>query len=194
MSPFLLLLGGLWACGSSRGERHTADDVQEESARLAATRTVVLQGSLGEREATDIIAKLLFLKDLDPARPVILTVDSPGGDVIAALAILDLIQEVGQPPTHTVCQGQAAGTAAWLVAAGVRGQRRASRQCRISLGVLPGSSEGDAQVHRLDQLLAERLAAATGQELESVRADMRVDRQFTGDEARRYGLVDTVDP
>jgi len=78
-----------------------------------------------------IIAQLLFLQFDDPDKPIYFYINSTGtswytGDAIGqdteAFAICDTIGYV-KPPVHTICIGQAMGTAAMILSAGTKGYR-----------------------------------------------------------------------
>jgi len=81
-----------------------------------------------------------------------------------------------------------------LLAHGARGQRTASPNARMSL--TPVSSERwpiDAdELVRTEAILAEMLAADTGQPAATITADLRTARRFDGGEARTYGLIDRI--
>jgi ATP-dependent Clp protease protease subunit len=104
-------------------------------------------------------------------------------------------------PVHTTCAGMAASMASVLLAAGQRGQRRATVNARVLIhqpwaGQFQGQAADIERAAkealrlraRIDQLLAE----ATGQTLERVKADSDRDTWFSADEARDYGLIDEV--
>lgn len=80
-----------------------------------------------------IIAQLLYLEFDNPEKPIYFYINSTGtswysGDAIGfeteAFAICDTLRYV-KPPVHTICIGQAMGTAAVILSAGTKGQRAA---------------------------------------------------------------------
>ena len=71
-----------------------------------------------------IVAQLLFLESEDPEKDIFIYINSPGGSVTAGLAIYDTMQYI-KPAVSTLCIGQAASMAAWLLAAGAKGKRYA---------------------------------------------------------------------
>ena len=80
-----------------------------------------------------IIAQLLYLEFEDPEKPIYFYINSTGtswytGDAVGfeteAFAICDTISYI-KPPVHTICIGQAMGTAAVILSSGTKGQRAA---------------------------------------------------------------------
>jgi len=164
---------------------------------LLDRRTVVLDGELDETRATLVAAQLLAL-DADRAEPITVVVNSPGGPLDAATAVLDTIDLI-TVPVDTTCLGQAAGTAAIVLAAGT-GRRRAGASAQIRLrlpdlevrGTAAHLADEAAHLERVHATLVDRLARATGQERQLVQRDVAAGRSLTADEARDYGIVDEV--
>src|ERR1043165_5576494 len=99
-----------------RGERTWA-----VYSRLLKDRIVFLGTEVNDTVANMIIAQLLFLESEDPDKEITLYINSPGGVITAGLAIYDTMQYV-RCPVATVCLGQAASMAAWILAAGTTGR------------------------------------------------------------------------
>src|SRR6476469_7670498 len=95
---------------TGRGER--AYDIYS---RLLKDRIVFLGSPINDDVANLITAQLLFLESEDPERDIHFYINSPGGSVTAGLAIYDTMQYV-RPEVSTLCMGQAASMAAWLLA------------------------------------------------------------------------------
>ena len=115
------------------------------------------------------------------------------------LAIYDAMQFVRAPVT-TTCVGQAASTAAVLLAAGAPGRRTVLPHARIVLdqpqagtrGALPDLQVEAKEVARLRTELVELLALHTGRTVEQVRADTERDLVLGAADAVAYGVVDAV--
>ena len=112
---------------TGRGER--AFDI---FSRLLKDRIVFLGSPVTDEVANLITAQLLFLELEDPERDIHFYINSPGGSVTAGLAIYDTLQYI-RPDVSTLCIGQAASMAAWLLAAGTRGKRYALPHARIMI-------------------------------------------------------------
>ena len=88
-----------------------------------------------------IIAQLLYLQFDDPDKPIFFYINSTGtswytGDAIGfeteAFAICDTLSYI-KPPVHTICIGQAMGTAAMILSAGTKGYRASLPHATIVL-------------------------------------------------------------
>ena len=92
--------------------------------RLLTDRIIYIGTEIDDGVANVVIAQLLHLESERPEVPINLYLNSPGGSVTASLAIYDTMQFVSSP-VHTTCVGQAASSAALLLAGG----RRATGRC-----------------------------------------------------------------
>jgi ATP-dependent Clp protease protease subunit len=168
--------------------------------RLLRRRVVMLSGPITTEVANDVMARLLFLEHEDPEQPVDLRVNSPGGEVLAGLAIYDTMANL-RCPVGTTCSGMAASMASVLVAGGTKGRRRATGNARILIHQpWSGGFQGQAtdlertaqEILRQRALVDDILAEATGQTVERIHRDTDRDTWFSADEAVVYGLVDEV--
>lgn len=177
-----------------RGER--AYDLYS---RLLQDRIVFLRTPINSFVANLVVAELLFLQREGDA-PIHMYVNSPGGDLSAALAIYDVMQFV-TPPVWTYCVGRAASAGALLLTAGEAGHRYALPSSEVMIHQpLVYRMEGvasDVEIRAnhllgMKSRLEEILAKHTGQPVERIAADTERDRFLTADEARDYGLIDRV--
>jgi ATP-dependent Clp protease protease subunit len=179
---------------SPRGER--AYDIYS---RLLKERIVFLGSPIDDDVANLIIAQLLFLEAEDPEKPVNLYINSPGGSVTAGLAIYDTMQYV-RPEVATICLGQAASMAAWLLAAGAPGKRMGLPNSRIMIHQPMGGFQGQAtdvdiqarEILKLRQRMNEILATHVGKSVEQIAKDTERDYYLSGEEALEYGVIDQV--
>jgi ATP-dependent Clp protease protease subunit len=179
---------------SQRGER--AFDIYS---RLLRDRIVFLGSPIDDDVANLEIAQMLFLEAEDPEKDIHLYVNSPGGSVTAGLAIYDTMQYV-RPEVETICLGQAASMAAWLLAAGAKGKRFGLPNSRIMIHQPMGGVQGQAtdidiharEILRLRERMNEILAAHTGRPVDQIARDTERDYHMTGDEAKAYGVIDQV--
>ncbi len=176
-------------------------------ARLFKDRIIFLSGEIVSSAgggiysgaADNVIAQLLCLEAEDPEKDIQLYINSPGGDLQAALAIYDAMQYV-RCPVRTICVGIAASAAALILAGGAKGKRYALPNSRIMIhqpwGMVGGQAvdikiEAD-EIIKLRNRVNEILAQHTGQPKEKVERD--TDRNFwmSAEEAKGYGVVDEV--
>ncbi len=179
---------------TSRGER--SYDIYS---RLLKDRIVFIGTPIDDMIANLVIAQLLFLEAEDPDRDIWIYINSPGGVVTAGLAIYDTMQFI-KPDVATYCMGQAASMGAVLLAGGAKGKRSALPNSRIMIHQPLGGTQGqasDIEIYTKEMLKTREqlngiIAHHTGLSLERIQHD--TDRNFfmSADEAKDYGIVDTV--
>lgn len=181
---------------TTRGERTV--DVYS---RLLADRIVYLGTGIDDGVANAVIAQLLHLENENAELPVSLYLNSPGGSIPATLAIYDAMQFI-RPPVETTCVGQAAATAALLLAGGTAGRRSILAHGRVLIhapaaegrGTVPDLILEAEEVARVRAQQEEILAAHTGRTTAQVREDTQRDLVLDAEAAVRYGVVDSVLP
>ena len=179
---------------TGRGER--AYDIYS---RLLRDRIIILGGGIGDDLSNLIVAQLLFLESEDPEKDIYLYINSPGGSVTAGLAIYDTMQYI-KPDVSTLCIGQAASMAAWLLASGAKAKRYALPHARIMIHQPLGGVQGQAadidiqarEILRIREQLNNVLVKHTGQSIKKIEKDTDRDMFMTGKQAVEYGLVDEV--
>ncbi|GIW55182.1 MAG: ATP-dependent Clp protease proteolytic subunit [Nitrospiraceae bacterium] len=179
---------------TNRGER--AYDIYS---RLLKDRIIFLGAPIDDVFANLVIAQLLFLEAEDPEKDINLYINSPGGSVTAGLGIYDTMQYV-KPPITTICLGQAASMGALLLAAGTKGKRFALPNARVMIHQPMGGFQGQAteidiharEILKIRERLNDILARHTGQPLEKIAQDTERDYFMSGEEAKKYGIIDEV--
>ncbi len=178
---------------------HRGERVWDLYARLLRDRIIMLGTEIDDDVANGVTAQLLFLESEDPDKDITMYINSPGGSVTAGLAIYDTMQYV-RCNVATVCTGQAASMGAVLLAAGVKGKRSALPNSRIMIHQPLGGARGQArdmkiqvaEMARLEMVLYEILAKATGHTVERIEKDCDRDNFMSAPEAKQYGLIDDV--
>ena len=179
---------------TSRGER--AFDIYS---RLLAERIVFLGTPVDDQIANLIIAQLLHLESEDPDKDIFLYINSPGGSVYAGLAIYDTMQFI-KPDVQTICVGIAMSMGSLLLAGGAKGKRMSLPNSRILIHQVSGGFQGQGtdieiqarEVIGLKRRLEEIYAEHTGKTQEEISHDMERDFFLSPDEAKEYGIIDTV--
>ncbi len=179
---------------TSRGER--AYDIYS---RLLKERVIFIVGPIEDHMANLVVAQLLFLESENPEKDVHLYINSPGGSVSAGLAIYDTMQFI-KPDIGTICVGQAASMGAVLLAAGEKGKRYALPNSRVMIHQPLGGFQGqatDIEIHTREILdardrLNKILSHHTGQPMDKIRLDTDRDNFMSGEQAKAYGLIDSV--
>lgn len=167
--------------------------------RLLKERIIFLAGPIADPMANTIIAQLLFLESQDPKKDIHLYINSPGGSVTATLAIYDAMQHI-KPDVNTYCIGLAASGGAILLAGGKKGKRFALPNSEIMIHQVMGGAEGqavDIDIHarhilKVKENLNKILAKHTSQPIEKVERDTDRDYFMDADEAKKYGIIDSI--
>ena len=165
--------------------------------RLFDQRIVMIRGQLTGEGATGIAAALLTLDAAGPA-PVQLHLASDGGELAAALAVIDVIDSMAAP-VHAVVTSQAGGAVVAVLAAA--GQRSAYRHARFRLteprasGVTGTADEvaraAGQHLRELEEIIL-RLVEVTGQPRSRIEDDLSAGRSLSAQEAVEYGLIDEI--
>ena len=179
---------------TSRGER--SYDIYS---RLLKDRIIFLGEEVTDVSANLIVAQLLFLEAEDPGKDIHLYINSPGGSVSAGLAIYDTMRYI-KCDVSTISLGMAASMGAFLLAGGTKGKRFALPNAEIMIHQPSGGAQGQATDIKIvsDHIIAtrkrlnEHLAANTGQPLSVIEVDTERDNYMSAEEAKAYGLIDSV--
>ena len=179
---------------TSRGER--SYDIYS---RLLKDRIIFLGEEVTDVSANLIVAQLLFLEAEDPGKDIHLYINSPGGSVSVGLAIYDTMRYI-KCDVSTICLGMAASMGAFLLAGGTKGKRFALPNAEIMIHQPSGGAQGQATDIKIvsDHIIAtrkrlnEHLAANTGQPLSVIEVDTERDNYMSAEEAKAYGLIDSV--
>jgi ATP-dependent Clp protease protease subunit len=179
---------------TSRGER--AFDIYS---RLLNERIIFLGTPVDDQIANLIVAQLIHLESEDPDKDISIYINSPGGSVYSGLAIYDTMQYI-KPDVQTICVGIAMSMGAVLLAGGAEGKRMALPNAKILIHQVSSGFQGQAtdieiqarEVINIKRRLEEITAFHTGQPLDKVSKDMERDYFMTADEAKEYGIIDTV--
>ncbi|MFJ9472933.1 ATP-dependent Clp protease proteolytic subunit [Streptomyces caniferus] len=169
--------------------------------KLLGERIIFLGTPIDDTSANDAMAQFIHLEHAAPEQDISLYINSPGGSFTAMTAIYDTMRFVSCD-VATVCLGQAASSAAVLLAAGTPGKRLALPGARILIHQ-PSFSEpiqgqaSDLQIQaqemlRTRDLLEEMLAQHTGQPRERIATDIERDKIFDAGAAQEYGLIDQI--
>lgn len=158
-----------------------------------------MAGPINDAMANTVIAQLLFLESEDAKKDIQLYINSPGGSVTSALAIYDTMQHI-KPDVSTICVGLAASGGAILLAAGKKGKRLSLPNSEIMIHQVLGGAEGqavDVAIHarhivKVKDKLNKILSNHTGQPVSKVEKDTDRDFFMDAEEAKKYGIIDTV--
>ncbi|SEL13904.1 ClpP family protease [Streptacidiphilus jiangxiensis] len=168
--------------------------------RLLNERIIFLGTEIDDGVANAVIAQLLHLESAGPEQEISIYLNSPGGSFTSLMAIYDTMTFV-QAPISTFCVGQAASTAAVLLAGGDLGRRFVLQHARVLLGQpASGGRQGTVsdlslaakEMVRIRAQVEEVLSRHTRHDVATLRADMDRDKVLTAEEAVSYGIADEV--
>ena len=167
--------------------------------RLLKERIIFLGSDVRDDNANAICAQMLLLAAEDPKKDIWLYINSPGGSVTAGMAIFDVMQWIPND-VATVAMGMAASMGQFLLSAGAPGKRYATPHARVMMHQPSGGIGGTAsdikiqaeQLLHIKKQMAELIAQHTGQSVEQIEMDADRDRWFTAEQAKEYGIIDTV--
>lgn len=179
---------------TSRGERG-----MDIFSRLNRDRIILLGSEIDEDVANIIIGQILILDAENPEKDITLYINSPGGSVYDGLAIYDTMQFV-RSPISTVCIGQAASMASFLLAAGEKGKRYVLPHARVMIHQSMGGTRGQAidieiyakELKRMERMMNESFSMHTGQTIEKIEKDVDRDFYMGAEETVAYGICDRV--
>mgnify|MGYP005917228361 FL=1 len=180
---------------TSKGERS-----YDLFSRLLKDRIIFLGEEVNDETARLAVAQMLFLEAEDPSKDISFYINSPGGSITAGLAIYDTMRYI-RCDVSTICIGLAASFGAFLLAGGTKGKRFALPNSEIMIHQPAvekiGGKATDIQIYseklqqdkrRLNRILAEN----TGRTEEEIWRDTERDHFMSAEEAKAYGIIDTV--
>ena len=168
--------------------------------RLLKDRIVFVGGQIDDHLANLVIAQLLFLEKEDPDKDIDMYINSPGGSVTAGLAIYDAMRFI-KPDVATICCGMAASMGSILLTGGANGKRMSLPHSKILIHQpwvsQIGGQATDVEIAARD-LIATRQTVAhiyeetTKKPLERILKDIDRDYYMTAQEAKEYGIIDSI--
>jgi len=167
--------------------------------RLLKERIVFVGSIIDDDVSNAFVAQLLFLRAQESSKEISIYINSPGGVVTSMMAMYDTMQYI-KLPIATYCIGQACSAASILLAAGTKGKRHALSNARIMIHQPHGDTSGQAsdiqiqanEILRLREELNKILVKHTGKKKVQVEKDMDRDFFMSAEEAKKYGIIDTV--
>lgn len=169
--------------------------------RLLKDRIIFLSGPIDDNVANAVVAQMLFLEMENPDQDIMLYINSPGGSISSGMAIYDTMKYL-KCEVSTLCIGMAASMAAFLLAAGAKGKRKALPNSEVMIHQPLGGTEGQAtdilihaeHILRIKKKMNEELSKNTGNPLSDVEKDVERDHYMTAEQALEYGIIDEIIP
>ena len=166
--------------------------------RLIQDRIIFLSGQVDSITMDTMVAQMLYLNSVDH-RDINLYINSPGGDVVSGLSLIDTMNFI-ESEVSTTCLGMAASMGAVLLSNGTNGKRFLLPHSRVMIHQVSSSQRGTLadmeieleQTRRCKQDLYKILAENCGKSFEQIEHDCDRNNWFIGNEAVSYGLADKV--
>jgi ATP-dependent Clp protease protease subunit len=179
---------------TSKGERS-----YDLFSRLLKDRIIFINGPIATEMSHVVVAQLLFLESEDPSKEICMYINSPGGEVLAGLAILDTMNFV-KCDIRTVVMGQAASMGSLLASSGTKGKRIMLPNARHMIHQVSSGTSGTAidmriqleETLKLNTLLTQLYEKNTGKTFEQLEKDMSRDCYMSAQESINYGLADEI--
>jgi ATP-dependent Clp protease protease subunit len=167
--------------------------------RLLKDRIIFIGQEFVHALANSVVAQLLFLEADDSESDVIIYINSQGGLVTSCMAIYDVMNYI-KPEVSTVCVGQAASAAAFILAAGAKGKRYALKNAEIMLHQVSAGGEGNIEdlkimikeTERANDRMMLEISKIAGKSIGQVKKDLDRDCYMNSEEAKEYGLIDEI--
>ncbi|HFU74361.1 MAG TPA: ATP-dependent Clp protease proteolytic subunit [Helicobacteraceae bacterium] len=179
---------------SPRGERYF-----DLFSKLMGDRVIMITEPVDDHMMGIIVSQLLYLEAEDAEEPIHMYISSPGGSVMAGLAILDTMQLISAP-VYTYAMGMVASMAAVLFTCGEPGHRYIMPNAEVMIHQPLGGAQGQASdieiqakhILNLKKRLYKIIAKATGKHVKTIEKESDRDNYFEAVDAIAFGLADTV--
>ena len=164
---------------------------------------ILVQDEISQGMVFDCISKVRLLRKINPElKSITLLLNSPGGDVVETLGLIDYIRTLKENEnisTNIVCRGSAMSAAALLLACGT-GLRAASKHSKVMVHQLSTMNFGKLEDIKSNAKFAEQLeddcnnlmAEVTKKDKEFWKENQRSDYFLSAEEALELGIIDKI--
>ena len=168
--------------------------------RLMKDRIIRVDGCITSEMASIVTSQLLFLESRDPNAEITMYINSIGGEVCAGLAIYDTMNYI-QPDVRTIVNGDAMSMGSVLLMGGTPGKRHALPNSEIMIHQPSGGTGGKASDMQIgweemrkckDKLIKLYMKHCNKEDYAQVEADLDRDNFMTPEEAKEYGIIDSI--
>ena len=165
--------------------------------RLLSERRVLVFGTIDDKLARDVCARLLTLAS-ESSEPIDVFINSPGGHVESGDTIHDMVRFIdSSAPVRMVGTGWVASAGATIYLGARKEQRYALPNTRFMLHQPLGGAQGQAtdiaiearEIVKIRERINRLIAEATGQQYEKIAEDTDRNYWMSAAEAVEYGVV-----
>ena len=169
--------------------------------RLMRDRIIFLHGPVETGMADTIVGQMLLLEAEDPNKDITLYINSPGGEVMAGLAIANTMNYI-KCDVRTVSMGMSASMGAFLLSQGTPGKRCALEDAQIMIHEVSAGTQGKRHdmkrsfdhTERLNNKLMTKMAARCNDDWDAERLAKLCEEDIwlEPEEALAMGLIDEI--
>ena len=168
--------------------------------KMLQTRTIIISQQVNSELTQKVLGQILLLEQEDPEAPIMVFINSPGGEMFSGYAIFDTLRFISCPIT-TIVAGFAASMGSILSLAADKGRRFAMPQAKILIHqpLLMGyqGRAADCEIQAREILktrehLINLYCEYTGRNYDEIKQAIDRDNWFTAEEALDFGLLDRV--
>jgi len=186
----------------SSEERCEGDNIENFlEKQIIEQRKIIISNVVNQKLAEKVIKTLLYLDGMDSTKPILVIINSPGGDVFSGFAIFDIMRAI-KSPVITLVAGFAASMGSIIMLGAKKGKRYSTENSKILIhqpliaGVFEGrATEIEIQAEEIQETkdrIIKLYVDETGQSREKIAADVEMDYWMTADKAKEYGLIDKI--
>lgn len=168
---------------------------------LLNARRIFFSDAVDEKSANEAIRKLWYLDIIDPGKPILFVINSPGGSIDSGFAIWDQVKMIRSPVT-TLVTGLAASMGSILSLCAGKGRRFATPNARIMIhqprimGVIQGQATDleiqAKEIIKTRALIVDTYVSATGKDRKLIEKSIDRDTWMSAQEALDFGLLDKI--
>ncbi len=187
----------VWYMFINKSEKNNIIDVTIGKENLLKKRIIYLEGEINDKNASLVVAQLLFLEKESSSEEIKLVINSDGGTVTAGFAIYDTIKFI-KCDVSTIAMNKTYGMATFLLSSGTKGKRIALENSKIVMTPLSGKSTSDLSdkqkksVDTVKNKINEIWSKNTGQDIARIINDSEKVQIFNQNEAKDYGIIDKI--
>lgn len=167
--------------------------------KLLNDRVIMITEQIDDQMMGIIVSQLLYLEAEDSTEPIHIYISSPGGSVMAGLAILDTMELI-EAPVYTYAMGMVASMASVLFTCGEKGHRYIFPNAEVMIHQPLGGASGQASdieiqanhILKLKNRLYKILSRATGKSIKTIEKESDRDNYYEAAEAIEFGLADKL--
>jgi ATP-dependent Clp protease, protease subunit len=182
-------------------EKHQGSNENFFEKQFIEQRKIIISSVVDQKLAEKVIKTLFLLDSIDSKKPIIVIINSPGGDVFSGFTIYDIMKLI-KAPVLTVVAGLAASMGSIIMLGSKKGKRFCTANSKILIhqpltgGIFEGrATEIEIQAKEIQETknrIINIYENETKQPRDKIAKDIEMDYWMTAEEAIEYGLIDKI--